>query len=156
VARVEVYDAGGRRLGLGVAAAVSARLCEALERAAWGRDLMDAFMRFAAVYGGAPLRVEGGKLVVEAAGATVAFEEAGGEVLVTVALKVDLGNPEHLADLVARLAGEAERLGRKLETLGEGLRQLEGRLERISGRLERLEWMARLRGEAAAEEEGAE
>jgi len=138
VARVEVYDAGGRRLPLGATAAVSGRLCGALERAAWGRDLMDAFMRFAAVYGSAQLRVEGGRLVVETERATVAFWEEGGEVIVSVALKVDLGSPEHLVDLVARLAGEVERLGKRLDAANERLRLLEGRLERLAERLERL------------------
>lgn len=129
---------------MGAAAAVSGRLCEALERAAWGSDLMDAFVRFASVYGRAPLRVEGGRLVVEAEGATVAFWEEGGEALVSAALKVDLGNPEHVADLVARLAGRLEQQGKRLDAAGERLRLLEGRLERLEGRLERLEWAARL------------
>ena len=138
MARVEVCDAGGRRLPLGATAAVSGRLCGALEKAAWGRDLMDAFMRFAAVYGSAQLRVEGGRLVVETERATVAFWEEGGEVIVSVALKVDLGSPEHLVDLVARLAGRIEQQDKRLDAASERLRLLEGRLERLEGRLERL------------------
>lgn len=145
-------DAGGRRLPLGATAAVSGRLCEALEKAAWGRDLMDALVRFASAYGGAPARVEGGRLVVETERATVAFWEEGGEVLVSVELKVDLGNPEHLVDLVARLAGRLEQQDKRLDAAGERLRLLEGRLERLAERLERLERAERLpRGEGEGE-----
>ena len=154
MARVEVVDAGGRRLPLGVAAAVSARLCEALERAAWGRDLMDAFTRFASAYGGAPLRVEGGRLAVAAGQADVFFEEREGEAVVTAALKLDLGDPEQLLQLVARLAGELGRVDRKVEAAGERLRLLERRLDRLEGRLERLEWAARLGGRLGREGEG--
>lgn len=123
---------------MGAVAAVSLRLREALEKAAWGRDLMDALMRFASVYGGAPLRVEGGRLVVEAGPAAVAFEEEGGEVRVVAALRVDLGDPEQLLALLAGLAGEVERLEKRLDAEGERVRLLEGRLERLEGRLERL------------------
>jgi hypothetical protein len=147
VARVEVRDARGRKLPLAAAAAVSSRLAAALGRAAWAGSLMDALLRFGAEYGRAPLRAEGGRLVVDAGQAEVVFEEGeGGEVRVTAALKVDLGDPEQLLLLVARLAGELERLDGKVGSESERLRQLEGRLNRLEGRLERLEWAARLEG----------
>jgi hypothetical protein len=146
VARVEVYDAKGRRLPL-AAAVVCFRLAAALDRAAWGSSLMDALLRFGAEYGRAPLRAEGGRLVVDAGGAEVLFEEGEeGEVRVTAVLKMDLGDPEQLLLLVARLAGELERLDKRVDAVSERLQLLERRLSRLEGRLERLEWAARLEG----------
>lgn len=120
---------------MGAVAAVSLRLCEALERAAWGDDLVDAFIRFAETFGrgGASYRVEGGGLVVDAGAAVVRFEEREGETVVSATLRLDLGDPEQLLRVVAGLAGEIERLEKRIDALAAQVRALERRLEEREG-----------------------
>jgi hypothetical protein len=144
--RIEVYDVKGRRLPLDVLAAFSPRLYEALSKVAWARDddVLDALLRFRSVYGCSPLKVEDGKIVLEAHDKTaVTFvppAEGRESWEVTITLPFDFSDPatavEHLLTLLNRIAVKTVRLEGTLSRLQETVLSLEKKVAKIEEKME--------------------